>query len=220
MSEDPMAATSDCGGDAAAYVLGALEPDEAEEFRRHMESCVVCRDEVFSLQHVADALPMAAPQYPAPRRLRHRVLSAVHAEAASPARPRAWLPRPALAAGLAAVLALATVGGIELASRGGPGTRIIAASLGAAHLRLSGTHAELVVDHLAAPAPGHIYEVWLQRAGQPPAPTEALFSVTAGGAAEVGVPGNLRGVTAVLVTQERNGGSRVPTTAPVIVAHL
>jgi anti-sigma factor RsiW len=30
----------DCGADAAAYVLGALEPEEVEAFRAHMATCV------------------------------------------------------------------------------------------------------------------------------------------------------------------------------------
>ncbi len=40
------------------------------------------------------------------------------------------------------------------------------------------------------------------------------------GCGDIGVPGDLRGVTAVMVTQEPAGGSRVPTRAPVIVARL
>ena len=38
--------------------------------------------------------------------------------------------------------------------------------------------------------------------------------------ADGGVPGDLHGVTKVLVTQEPAGGSLVPTSAPVIVAPL
>ena len=71
---DSMSGERDCGADAAAFVLGALEPSEAEAFRRHMASCVVCRDEVASLQQVADVLPMSAPQYDVPRGLRKRVM--------------------------------------------------------------------------------------------------------------------------------------------------
>ena len=69
-----MSGTHDCGGDAAAYVLGALEPGEAEAFRAHMHECAVCRDEVEALGGVVQALPMAAPQYLAPRGLRRRVM--------------------------------------------------------------------------------------------------------------------------------------------------
>lgn len=224
-----MTGTQDCSGDAAAYVLGALEPQEAEAFRRHMTGCVVCRDEVESLQHVADALPMSAPQYRVPRGLRRRVLGEVRADAKATRRGRgqanaqsrgAWLPRPALAAGLAAVIALAVVGGVELASSGGPSTRVVEASVGQAELRVTGTHAELVVNHLRSPSPGHIYEVWIVRGASAPSPTKALFSVTSSGTGDVDVPGNIRGVSTVMVTQEPAGGSPKPTSPAVIVAHL
>ena len=54
-------------GDAAAYALGALEPDETEAFRSHLADCSVCREELASFQSVAEALPTAVEQYPAPR---------------------------------------------------------------------------------------------------------------------------------------------------------
>jgi hypothetical protein len=93
-------------------------------------------------------------------------------------------------------------------------------SPGAAQLRISHNHAELVVSHLPPPPAGRIYEVWLRHGSTAPAPTSALFSVTNGGAATVDVPGDLRGVSQVLVTQEPAGGSRVSTRRPVIVASL
>ena len=49
----------DCTGDAAAYVLGALEDFEVAPFLRHLDACAICRDEVTSLQVVADMLPAA-----------------------------------------------------------------------------------------------------------------------------------------------------------------
>jgi hypothetical protein len=119
---------------------------------------------------------------------------------------------------LVLVVIVAALGGLELASNGGPTTRVIPATVGLAELRLTGDRGELIVEHLPAPPPGRIYEVWLQRARHAPAPTSALFSVTAAGTGDVDVPGSLRGVSRVLVTQEPAGGSRVPTTAPVIVA--
>ena len=69
------------------------------------------------------------------------------------------------------------------------------------------------------PVPGKVYEVWLKRSGKPQ-PTDALFTVSSAGTATVGVPGSLNGVKAVMVTAEPDGGSRVPTSAPVIVATL
>jgi hypothetical protein len=125
---------------------------------------------------------------------------------------------------MALAAAVAIVGGIELASTGSGGPRVIQASVtgspGSAQLRVTGGHAELTVRNLPAPPPGHIYEVWLKRPNRAPAPTSALFSVTSTGAGDVGVPGDLRGVSEVLVTPERAGGSLVPTHAPVIVARL
>ncbi len=118
----------DCGADAAAFVLGALEPSEAEAFRRHMASCVVCRDEVASFQQVADVLPMSAPQYNVPRGLRRQVMRAVKAEPRAARQPerstrrspaRLSVPRPALAAAAAVLAALVIVGGIALGTGSG-----------------------------------------------------------------------------------------------------
>ncbi len=220
----------DCGGDAAAYVLGALDTAEAEAFRAHMATCIICRDEVAALQRVADALPMAAPQYEAPSGLRRRVLADVRAEARTqptthrPRSPRIRLPRPALAGALAVVLALVVVGVVELASSGSNGVRVISAHVTAAdasaQLRVTGGRGELVVRHFPPPPAGHIYEVWLQRGHSAPSPTKTLFSVTSSGAGSIGLTNSLNGVSAVLVTPEPAGGSLAPTHAPVIVAQL
>jgi anti-sigma-K factor RskA len=224
---------SDCGHDAAAYALGALESEEAIAFRRHMVGCVVCRDEVAALRGVADALPMAAPQMAAPRSVKRRLMTEVRADAKRRRRAagRRWTRvrpvwpahgRPAMAAGaLLAAIALA-VGAVELGSGSGP--QLVRATVvggtGTAVLRLSGGHAELAMQRIPAPPPGRIYEVWLKRGTQAPSPTSALFDVTRSGAGAVDVPGDLHGVSEVLVTPEPLGGSLVPTRAPVIVAPL
>ena len=225
----------DCGADAAAYVLGALEPAEAEAFSRHLATCAVCRDEVAAFQHTANALAMAPPQHAAPRGLKRRVMRAVReseAEDHEPARRRRrrWasgllVARPAIAAISAVAVVVVVIGAIIVSSGGSSGTRTIAATVtgspGTARLSVSGGHAELVVRGFPQPAAGHIYEVWKVRSGAKlPSPTRALFSVNSSGAADVGVPGGLNGVTQVLVSQEPAGGSLVPTTAPVIVAPL
>jgi hypothetical protein len=64
-----------------------------------------------------------------------------------------------------------------------------------------------------------VYELWINRGGAAQR-TDALFTVTSRGAATVGVPGSVSGVKEVMVTSEPLGGSSVPTSAPVIVAHL
>ncbi|MGI8572932.1 MAG: anti-sigma factor, partial [Solirubrobacteraceae bacterium] len=144
---------------------------------------------------------------------------------AGPRRPRRrpLLARGVLATGLAVVLALAVLGAVKLFTASPVSQSIdatVIGSSGTAQLQRSGARAELILHHFPPPPPGHVYEVWLKRAGRPPAPTSALFSVTAAGAGEVAVPGDLHGVGQVLVTPEPDGGSRAPTHTPVIVAQL
>jgi anti-sigma-K factor RskA len=229
-SGDSMTDHEQFSADAAAYVLGALELDELQAFRTHLANCPICRDEVASLRGVADALPLAAPQYEAPKELRQNVMAAVRAEpraGATPARrrlPRLQLPRPVLAVGLAVVLAFAVVGVVELASSGSSGLRVIPArttlASATAQVQLGDGRSELVVRNLPPPPAGHIYQVWFQRGTAAPSPTNALFSVSSSGAGDVGLPGNLKGVSTVMVTPEPDGGSPHPTHAPVIVAQL
>lgn len=229
-SGDSMTDHHQFSADAAAYVLGALELDELQAFRTHLANCPLCRDEVTSLQGVANALPLTAPQYKAPKELRHNVIAAVRAESRDLPQParrrlrRLQLPRPVLAGALAVVLAFAVVGIVELASSGGGGIRVIPArttlASASAQLRLGDGRSELVVRHLPPPPAGHIYQVWFQHGNAAPSPTNALFSVSSSGAGNVGLPGSLGGVSTVMVTPEPDGGSAQPTHEPVIVARL
>jgi hypothetical protein len=109
---------------------------------------------------------------------------------------------------------------IVLVSGGSSGTRVIQASVGSAQLQIAGGRGDLVVHRLPPLPAGRIYEMWVQRGSAAPTPTGTLFSTRADGSANVGVPGSLHGVSAVMVTQERAGGSPAPTSAPVIVARV
>lgn len=219
--------------DAAAYVLGALEGHEAAEFSAHVKSCPLCAAEVERLSAAAAVLPLAAPQLTAPAQLKRRVLTDATRERrarrqAGGYRPRRLRMRFELigAGGLAAGLAI----GALLLAPGGPGTSVIRAKVAgtsAWHSTLrpvawvdrSGNDAELVVDDLPEAPAGKVYELWIERAGKPH-PTDALFEPTSGGHAEAGVPGGVRGATAILVTAEPRGGSSVPTMSPLIDASL
>jgi anti-sigma-K factor RskA len=219
-----------CGGNAAPYVLGALTEEESEAFRRHLDSCTICREEVAALQVVASALPAAAPQLTAPPELKRRLMGAVRedvqAETQSPGlRPARRAPRwrPAVA-----VLAVAAVIALLLAvvfapGAGTGGARVIRAEVRApgasALLHLDEGQAQLTVSRLPQPARGRVYQVWLKRSGAPQ-PTDALFTVGARGDATVGVPGVGHGVRELMVTSEPLGGSLRPTRAPLIVARL
>lgn len=92
----------------AAWVLGALEPGEAETMRAHVEGCATCREVADRLRRVVGALPLAVDETIPPARLRSRVLAAAAASrpAAAPAparsRPRQRpQPRPAAVASIA-----------------------------------------------------------------------------------------------------------------------
>jgi anti-sigma-K factor RskA len=215
----------DCGEDVAAYVLGALEPAEADAFRRHIADCAACRDEVAAFEQVTEALPPASARYEVPKDLRRRVMREVRATPKATMANRPHRVRPptrfplAWAGGLAAAV-VAVIVAVALSTGGSSGTRVIQASVGSAQLRIAGGHGDLIVHRLPRPPAGRIYEMWVQRGTAQPVPTGTLFSTSSSGKASVGVPGSLHGVSAVMVTQEPAGGTLAPTNAPVIVARL
>jgi anti-sigma factor RsiW len=233
----------------AAFLLGALAEDERSAFEAHLAGCPSCREDIAALRPVVDALPGAAEPVPAPPALRDRLMATVRAEAevlratgpdadAPPPAPkprRRWsLGRPLSLAGAAAALALA--GGLTGYALRGPGeehTRTVvqvrtvqaqvdakAAPGGTALVVLRSGVATLRVQGLPAPPRGYVYEVWLlKRGAAAPSPTDALFSVDHRGSGRVALP-SVRGVEAVLVTAEPDGGSQAPTSQPVITAPL
>ena len=217
--------------DVAPYLLGALDDAEHQAFVAHLRECQACQELVATLQPVADALPAAAPQLQAPDALRGRLMATVRSEAslragtgraprATRREKRAW--RLAAVIGAAALAATAVVLVVVLAG-GGSSTRVIRARLSvasaSASLRISSGHGTLRMTGMPRTPAGKVYEVWIERAGAPQ-PTGALFTVGRHGAATVAVPGSLAGAGAVMVTAEPAGGSRVPTSAPLLVARL
>jgi anti-sigma-K factor RskA len=216
----------DCGEDVAAYVLGALEPDEASAFRRHVADCAACREEVAEFEQVTEALPVAGGVYAVPKDLKRRVMREVRANpkqqtARRPDLGGALLRGPLLAwSGALAAVLIAVIVAVALTSGGSGGTRTVQASVGSAELRITDNRGDLVVHRLPQLPAGRIYEMWVQRGSAPPVPTGTLFGISSSGTASVGVPGSLDGVGAVMVTDEPAGGSPAPTTTPLIVARV
>jgi anti-sigma-K factor RskA len=231
--------------DAAAYVLGALEAGEVQVYAEHLQACAVCGEEVAQLQSVADALAIGVPRAPAPTGLGARVMAVVYEEAelaqtteraagAASARAarrggvwgsgRGWL-RPALLATGALVAGL-LIGAFAINTPTSQRTEVIRAEViapgyrASADLRKVGNRLQLILNGFPAPPRGRIYEVWLERGAQAPAPTDVLFSVTKTGTGTVAVPSDVQGVSDVLVTDEPLGGSPKPTRKPIIVAKL
>jgi anti-sigma factor RsiW len=169
--------------------------------------------------HAGEAAePAAAPAAPAGRERPKK-----------PKRERGWWKRPFLslgpvpaAAAAAVLIALGVAGGVLLSN--GTSERTVQAQVATpsaptarASLTVEGDQATLNVRNFPAPPEGRVYQVWLKRPGRDPDPTNALFDVR-DGSATVDVPGGVKGVEQVLVTDEPDGGSPAPTREPVVIA--
>jgi hypothetical protein len=229
--------------DAAGYVLRAMPDGEWESYSAHVAGCEVCSGKVAELAFVSDALLNAVPQLTAPPEIRDRVMSVVRAEAEllraagpladRPARraPRRRFSLPSMRLWPATVLAAALLGiglgaGALIVGDNDPASvsRTIACASApggtSCEMRVTADSTKLVVAGMRMPPEGRLYQIWLDRDnGTAPEPTEALFSVRKG-RASIDVPGDLRGVKRVLVTDEPVGGSEVPTRQPVITAPM
>ena len=212
------------GIDAGAWVLGALDEQEATAYEQHLGACRQCQAEVERLQMPADALALAAEQIAPPPQLKDRIMGAIEAEQPvrrrEPRRERRWFLRPLPVAGLvAATLAIGVAAGVLLS---GESTRTVQAQVAmpGAHATVSiaGDHARLDVSGMHNPPSGRVYQVWLQHGNARPRPTDALFTVNTQGNGHVDVPGSVAGVDTIMVTSEPQGGSLQPTGKPVITA--
>lgn len=167
------------------YLLGALDPSEAEDVRLHLQRCDECRREHDRLAAVVPALsflqrePEASPTLPAT--LEADVMRGLARERDRRTRGprRGWrgafgdlVRRPALAGALAGsaatVVVLALTGAFS--SDGAPVQTVALSSPGSparAEARLrsdaAGTQVRLRIRELAPTRSGEIYEVWLVR---------------------------------------------------------
>jgi anti-sigma-K factor RskA len=224
--------------DLAAYALGALGADEAAALERHFDTCPDCEARLRWLTPAVDMLPAGVEQRTPPPRLRESLMETVRAEAApaapaaAPARRGSWLDafrglalRPAT--GMAVLILLVVGVGAGYLLRGSetePPVEITKAeSLNAAvpvsaTLQSNGETATLHVNELPAIAQDEVYEIWVQRAGvMEPSGT---FVLESNGSAVAAVHGSVEGGEAIFVTREPDGGSRQPTTEPILTAPL
>ena len=160
--------------DLGGYVLGALEPDEAERVREHLAHCSECAREHAAVAGLPELLALAEPiesAPPLPAAVEERVLDAVARERSLSSARRSWrLPRPRVLIPVAALVAVAVVALALVIGRdevSGPGGYQVAlhavAGSGAggdARLQSSdgGTTLHLRVNGLAAD-PSVVYEV-------------------------------------------------------------
>ena len=78
------------------YVLGSVEPEEAERIRRHLPGCESCSAIVRRLERAVAAIPLTVEPLTPSTELRDRILTAAAAQAQSPdiPRPQARFRRP------------------------------------------------------------------------------------------------------------------------------
>jgi anti-sigma-K factor RskA len=226
--------------DLAAYMLGALEPEEAAALERHAEDCEHCRSEMRWLTVAVDALPEAVERTEPPPQLREALMAEIRAEAraagvkSAPAeagilhRVGSWFGGRGSGshtwhrvAGLAVLLlAVVALGGYELGSGGGSeGGGSVSTFVSG---KTPGVTAEVVreddggevklADVKRLPQ-DRVLEAWVRRDGEVE-PVEALFVPDGKGHASTTL-GDMRGVDLVMVTTEPTGGSEAPTSAPI-----
>lgn len=225
----------------AAWVLGALDADEAEAVRAHAEGCATCREVAARLRRVVGALPLEVDEVSPPARLRERALASAHATprvsapAAVPVRrpaPKRTAPRmPAYALAAVAMVALligVLIGQVTLRTQAPPQVARFALS---GHQDMSGAQASVIdlrsdgvalIDFRGLPPPGsgRVYEVWLVPSKGDPVPA-AVFVPDSNGAKVVLVNRSLAGYSVMAVTNEPGpDGSQAPTQQPQLYGNI
>lgn len=227
-----------------AFVLGALEGDEADQVRVHLEGCESCRSLARRLGRAVDAIPLAVGEVAPPPELRGRILGAAAGSrpstaAMAPRRTRvlelprqraprpSWLRRFGPTAAAAALVAFALGAGLGL----GIGRTLAPAPATVAQYSMSGSgtmagasgHVYELREQgltliqftgLPQPAEGKIYELWLIPGEGQPVPA-ALFTPDLGGEHVAVLARTLGGFKALAVTEEAApNGASAPTQQP------
>ena len=149
----------------AAWVLGAVEADEADAIRTHIEGCASCREATSRFGRAAGMLPLDVEEVEPPARLRERILASAAASrgtAVAPvrpparakqrppspkpliqSRPRGWVPGYAAAALVVLALAVGLVAG-DLVGREAPSAPVAVRSTLVGHDSLTGAKANVI----------------------------------------------------------------------------
>jgi hypothetical protein len=229
--------------EVAAYAIGALDPGQIAELEGHLTDCKRCQDELRWLSPAVRALPEAVERQAPPPQLKQRLMAEVRADAAADARRARSEERRERAqsrAGVGEWLRGLNLGGLTwkpltglalvvLVIAGGIGYAVgTDGGGGAAHTTqvepgANGIAAKVVTEggrgevHLANVKPlpkGRVLEAWVERDGVVEA-VPALFAPDQAGRASTTIE-DMKNVSAVMVTREPEGGSKKPTTVPIV----
>jgi anti-sigma-K factor RskA len=217
----------------AAYLLGALPARDAEECERHLKECGLCQAQARWLTPAVEQLPQNVPPVAPPPGLRERVMAEVRDEEparsgqASSASPGpSWIERigasfrrrPLVGVAAAVLLIAAALVGVEAGTGGGGdgSTTIVAGHPPGVTAKVvrRGDSATLKLANVRPLHRKRVLEAWVQREGQVE-PVKALFVPDHEGRAQTTI-GDMSGVEVVMVTTEPQGGSRSPTSSPIV----
>jgi anti-sigma-K factor RskA len=229
-----------------AYVLGALPEEEHLEFEQYLVAHPNLQLQIDELATLAGLLALSPREQEPPPELRRRIMGTVEAEAIhSRASRRSWLAGLRETVGirdLALVGAVILVIGLfswsmllqgevrdlqgrvqnlqsqpqdpQMIALGGVGTKQGAR---AELVTLEGDRAVLMAENMPPVPEGKTYQIWVIK-GDTPQPS-GLFEPKGDSIAAV-VEKPVEGADAVAVTVEPEGGSKKPTTEPMLVGKV
>jgi hypothetical protein len=214
--------------DLGAYLLGALDPRETDEFERHLEGCELCQGEMRWLEPAVQTLPETVERTEPPRQLRESLMAEVRADARRGSRGTAaaprwrWLLKPAMGFAVLALL-VAGVVGYQVGSdgdgdKGGDSTIVRQIDGITVKMIREGDGGTLELVGVRQLPPGKVLEAWVERDGEVEA-VPALFVPDRNGQAETTIA-DMSGVETVMVTEEPQGGSETPTGEPIVAVSV
>jgi hypothetical protein len=227
--------------EVAAFALGALDAAQIDDFREHLDACKRCQDELRWLEPAVRALPETVEQQTPPPALKVRLMEEVRADVAAEAAQAGATPRRRRSdsrkgfrdwiggldiggltwkplAGMAAVVLIVAAGVGYLVGNGGGSdlqtTEVTQPNGIVAKVVNKDGQGELVLTGVDQPSKGKVLEAWVAR-GESVEPVKETFSPDEAGNASTEIA-DLKGVDAVLVTEEPQGGTKVPTMEPFV----
>jgi anti-sigma-K factor RskA len=183
--------------EAAGWVLGTLDPDDAEWFAGHLPTCPDCRAAVADFGPTVRLLATAVPADLPPPGLQARTLAGVAQAARQAQRNQRWRGWSTRMLALAAAVIVAAGVSLGLLLVGGgtagevyafalhSGTGSPASASGTARQADSGWSVQLTADHLAKTGPGQFYQCWWVGPGHLPPVSAGTFTVGASGSVSV-----------------------------------